>query len=66
MYELKSPKMGANHYPSAEKMLRDVKGQVIPKCLFGIFNSSKKQKNKINQTTILPQVELFSFIFWKN
>ena len=42
------------------------KGQLISKCLFGIFNSPKKWTKKFNLSTILPQVELFSFVFWKN
>ena len=39
------------------------KGQLILKCLFGIFNSPKK---RTKNSTLLPQVELFSFIFWEN
>ena len=42
------------------------KGQLISICLFVIFNSSKKQTNKFDLTTMVPQVELFSFVFWKN
>ena len=42
------------------------KGQLILKGLFGIFNSSKKRTEKFDLTTIVPQVDLFSFIFWKN
>ena len=42
------------------------KGQLIWKCLFGIFNSPKNRTKKFNFTTMLPQVELFSFIFWEN
>ena len=50
------------------------KGELILKRLFGIFYSSKKKEQKINQiqgqwqicSTVVPQVELFSFIFWKN
>ena len=41
------------------------KGQLISKRLFGIFNSSKKGTKDLDFTTILPQVELFSFIFWE-
>ena len=33
------------------------KGQLIPKFLFGIFNSPKKRKKKFDFTTIVPQVE---------
>ena len=38
-----------------------LKGQLISKCLFGIFNSPKKMNEKIRL-----QVELFSFVFWEN
>ena len=42
------------------------KGPLISKCLFGIFNSPKKRTKKFDFTTIVPQVELFSFVFWEN
>ena len=42
------------------------KGPLISKCHFGIFNSSKKWTNILNLTTIVAQVELFSFFFFKN
>ena len=42
------------------------KGQLISKCIFGIFNSPKKQTIKFDFTTMVPQVELFSFVLWKN
>ena len=42
------------------------KGQLISKCLFGIFNSLNKQTKKLDFTTMVPQVELFSFVFWEN
>ena len=43
------------------------KGQLISKCLCGIFNSPKKRtKKKINFTTMVPQVELFLFVIWEN
>ena len=42
------------------------KDQLISKCLFGIFNSPKKQTKKFDFTTMVPQVELFSFVFWEN
>ena len=41
------------------------KGQLISKGLFGILNSLKKRAKKIDFTTVIPQVDLFSFIFWK-
>ena len=43
-----------------------VTGQLISKGLFGILNSSKKGTKKFNLTTRIPQVDLFSFVFWKN
>ena len=43
-----------------------VKGQLISKGLFGILNSSKKLTKKFDLTTMIPQVDLFSFVFWKN
>ena len=42
------------------------KGQLISKCLFGIFNFPKKQTKQLDFTTMVPQVELFLFIFWEN
>ena len=45
------------------------KGQLISKGLFGILNSSKKRTKKFDLTTIvttmIPQVDLFSFVFWE-
>ena len=41
------------------------KGQLISKCLFGVFTSSKTQtKNRL--TTMIPQVKLFLLVFWEN
>ena len=42
------------------------KGQLISKCLFGIFNSPKKRPKNFDFTTIVLKVELFSFVFWEN
>ena len=39
------------------------KGQLILKCLFGIFNSPKKWTKRFNFTTMVPEVEKSSFIF---
>ena len=39
------------------------KGQLILKCLFGIFNSPKKRTRKFNFSAMVTQVNLFSFIF---
>ena len=41
------------------------KGQLISKGLFGILNSSKKQTKKIDLTTMIPQGDLFLFVFWE-
>ena len=35
------------------------KGQLISKCL-------PKNEQKFDFTTMVPQVELFSFVFWEN
>ena len=47
-------------------LVSESKGQLISKCLFGIFNSPKRQTKKFDFITMVPQVELFSFIFWEN
>ena len=47
----------------AENLTPPIKGQLISKCLFGVFNSSKKRTKHFDLTTMIPQVELFSFIF---
>ena len=44
----------------------NTKGQLISKGLFGILTSSKNQAKEVDLTTMIPQVDLFSFIFWKN
>ena len=41
------------------------KGQIISKAYYGILNSSKKQMNKFDFTTMIPQDDLFSFVFWR-
>ena len=41
------------------------KAQLISKGLFDILNSSKKRRKKFNFTAMIPQVNLFSFVFWK-
>ena len=41
------------------------KGQLISKCFLGSSISSKKRTNKFDFTTMIPQVDLFSFVFWK-
>ena len=51
---------------TAHHTKNQAKGQFISKCLFGIFNSPKKRMKKFNFTTMVPQVDLFSFMFWEN
>ena len=41
------------------------KGQIISKANYGILNFSKKRTNKFDYTTMIPQVNLFSFLFWR-
>ena len=43
-----------------------IKGHLISKCLFGIFNSPKKGTKTFDFTTMAPQVEMFLFVFWEN
>ena len=45
--------------------LNATKGQLISKELFDILNSPKKRTNKFDFATMIPQVDLFSFAFWK-
>ena len=42
------------------------KGELISKCIFGVFNSSNIRTKKFDLTTMIPYVELFPFIFLKN
>ena len=53
-----------NKLPGKELQVM-AKGQLISKCLFVVLNSSKKRTKKFDLTTVIPQVELFSFNFWK-
>ena len=39
------------------------KGQLISKGLFSILNSPKNRTKKFDFTTMIPQVDLFSFVF---
>ena len=47
-------------------LVENGKGQLILKCLFGIFNTPKNLMKEFDFTTMVPQVELFPFIFWEN
>ena len=42
-----------------------IKGQVISKWFLGSSISSKKWTNEFNFTTMISQVDLFSFVFWR-
>ena len=53
-------------YTKMTLVIFDLKGQLISKCLFGTFNSPKKRTKKFDFTTIVPQVKLFSFVYWEN
>ena len=48
-----------------DQIIAFIKGQLISKGLFDIINSSKKRTKKFD-LTMIPQVDLFSFVFWKN
>ena len=39
------------------------KGQLISKRLFGILNSSKQRTRKFDLTSMIHQVDFFSFVF---
>ena len=41
-------------------------GQLISIWLFGIIDFLQKRTNKFNFTTIIPQIDLFLFVFWRN
>ena len=44
---------------------KDAKGQLILKPFFGYLQFFQRTNKKIDLTTMAPQVELFSFVFWK-
>ena len=47
----------------AKQVRRPCKDQLISKCLSCIFNSPKKRTKRNGYTTLVPQVELLSFLF---
>ena len=55
----------ARIYPDARQFSKymNSEGQLISKCLFGVFNSSKKRTKKIALSTMIPQVKLFCVRF---
>ena len=50
-------------FVNTRNVVANPKGQLISECLFDIFNSPKKRTNKFDFTTMVPQVELFLFVF---
>ena len=57
-YLLKSPLVKAKY--------SDTKGQIISKWFWVSSISSKKRMKEFYFTTIIPQVDLFSFVLWRN
>ena len=45
--------------------LKTTKGQIISKGFLMSSISSKKRTKEFNFTTMIPQVDLFSFVFWR-
>ena len=45
--------------------LRPCKGHLISKGPLGILNSPKKRTKKFDFTTMMSQVDLFSFLCWE-
>ena len=52
-------------HPLRKKSKNLTKGQTKSKRFFLANISSKKRKNKFNFTTMIPQVDFFSFGFWR-
>ena len=42
-----------------------LKGQIISKWFLVSSISSKKRMKELDFTTMIPQVDLFSFVFWR-
>ena len=42
-----------------------IKSQLFSKWFMGSSISSKKRTNEFNLTIMIPQVDLFSFVFWR-
>ena len=51
-YQIKSNNMLSRQYVGTSRFGRNTKGQLISKCLFGIFNSPKNPTKKFDFTTI--------------
>ena len=43
----------------------NIKGQLISKGVLDILNSPKKGTKEFDFTTMIPQIDLFSFVFWE-
>ena len=52
-------------HPKANFKEASTKGQLVSKCFLGSSISSKKWTNEFDFTTMIPQVDLFSFVFWR-
>ena len=50
---------------SCPKIITVSKGQKKSKCFFQADISLKKQTNEFDFTTMIPQVNLFLFVFWR-
>jgi hypothetical protein len=59
------PSLGARCAGGAAENVHFFKGQTNSKWFFQADVSSKKWTNKFDFTTMIPQVDLFSFVFWK-
>ena len=63
-FEIRCPKV--NTFSFLQFFYTDLLGgQLITKCLFGIFNSPKKLTKKFDYSMV-SLVELFLFVFWEN
>ena len=51
--------------PKILSLGRPANGQTKSKRFFQADVSSKNRRNKFDFTTMIPQVDLFSFVFWK-
>ena len=61
----KFEQFGAKFKHCNYRKVASTKGQLISKGRFGILNSPKKRTKKFDFTTMIPQVDLFSFVFWE-
>ena len=52
--------------PFNRNVLHIGKSQLISKGLFSILNFSKKRTKKFDLPIMIPQIDVFLFVFWKN